>query len=168
MAFCTFELDCLWCVDVFVHWRTYHVTRIRTGPHDGNEANHEGHLQHSVVAWVGTIFDCGNHIVNKGKNEITANTVVGWGEHNMEASQETHQRKQQGRIIETRIMVNGEIITVSDWFPAYLNESTAIQQLRRRYSPQPHLSLADAYNDNDLERITQQVERNGIIGTEEI
>jgi len=85
----------------------------------------------------------------------------------MEAQQEIHQRTQQGRMIETRIMVNDRIVTVSDWFPATLNEKTAVRQLQQRHSPQPHLSLAEGLSD-DVERITAQVKRNGSIGLEEI
>jgi len=76
------------------------------------------------------------------------------------------QRVQRGRIVETRVMVDNRIVTVSDWFPTALNERIAIRQLQQRHTLQPHL-VSDILGE-DVECIKHEVEKNGAIGIEEI
>ena len=47
-----------------------------------------------------------------------------------------HSNEAKPRYVETRIMVEGQIIPVGGWFGSWVDDSTAIRILRTRYCPQ--------------------------------
>lgn len=45
----------------------------------------------------------------------------------------TDEQQVVGRNVETRIMVNGQIVKVTGWFPNFIKENEASMRLRERY-----------------------------------
>jgi len=65
---------------------------------------------------------------------------------------ETAAVEQQPRYVETRMMIGGQIVAVGDWFSPWIDEGTAINIIRARYSQQTvDIRKVPQHQDEQLE-----------------